>query len=184
MTKTVGGNAGETSREFSFTVTLTDRADFNGTYDDMTFTGGVATFTLKHGETANATGLPAGAAYTVVETAVDGYTTTKTGDTGTIPAGSTAEAHFNNTKNINNSINEYVTVSVEKAWQDEEGNALTDENIPESATFVLKRNMTYQRPAASGEGTGDSHPISLSFDFAGKASANTTVTAKMEMWSA
>ena len=53
-------------KEFHFTVTLGDKT-LSGTYGDMEFTGGVATFTLKHGESATATGLPAGITYTVTE---------------------------------------------------------------------------------------------------------------------
>ena len=36
-------------------------------FGDMDFTDGVATFTLKHGQSATATGLPAGIGYTVEE---------------------------------------------------------------------------------------------------------------------
>ncbi len=99
VTKTVTGDAGDTTKEFHFTVTLSDTT-VNGTYDDMTFTNGVATFPLKDGETATATGLPAGVEYTVTETEAnaDGYTTTSEGATGTIPTGGTAEAEFTNSK--------------------------------------------------------------------------------------
>ena len=96
--KTVTGTAGDTSKEWHFTVTLSDRT-ITGTYGGMTFTNGVATFTLKHGESKTATGLPAGITYTVTETDAntDGYTTTWTGETsGTIKAGSTAEVECTN----------------------------------------------------------------------------------------
>ena len=47
VSKTVAGNAGETDKEFHFTVTLGDTT-VGGEYGGMTFTGGKATFTLKH----------------------------------------------------------------------------------------------------------------------------------------
>ena len=79
VTKKVTGTAGDTEKEFNFTVTLSDTS-INGTYGDMTFEDGVATFTLKHGESKTATGLPADVTYTVTETEAnaDGYTTTET----------------------------------------------------------------------------------------------------------
>ncbi len=98
VSKTVRGNAGDTAKEFTFTVTLSDKT-ISGAYGDMTFTNGVSTFKLKHGERKTATGLPTGITYTVTETDNEGYTVTKTGDTGTISDGVTAEAAFTNTKN-------------------------------------------------------------------------------------
>ena len=52
----------------------------NGNYGDMEFVDNVATFTLKHGESKSAAGLPEGTAYTVEESGNEGYTVTKTGD--------------------------------------------------------------------------------------------------------
>ena len=101
VSKTVSGNAGDTEREWAFTVWLDDTS-INGTYGDMTFVGGMATFLLRHGESATATGLPAGVSYRVTETGAnqDGYNTTKQGDTGVIPEGGTATATFDNAKTI------------------------------------------------------------------------------------
>ncbi|CAN3999279.1 DUF5668 domain-containing protein, partial [Dysosmobacter welbionis] len=61
-----------------------DKKDLNGKYGDMSFTGGVATFTLKHGQSKTANGLPAGVSYTVEESDNSGYTVTKTNATGPI----------------------------------------------------------------------------------------------------
>ena len=99
VTKTVDGNAGSTTKEFSFTVTLKDTS-ISGTYGDMTFVNGVATFTLTDGSSKTATGLPNGVGYTVVEAdySADGYVTTKSGDTGTIVDDKTATAAFTNTR--------------------------------------------------------------------------------------
>lgn len=99
VTKTVAGNAGETDREWKFTVTLDDTG-ISGIYGDMSFTGGVATFTLKHNQTMTAKDLPAGISYTVTEDKADGYTTQATGASGQILAEGTATAAFTNMKSI------------------------------------------------------------------------------------
>ena len=86
VSKTVESeNAVDTAKEFAFTVTLSDTT-INGTYGEMTFTNGVAEFTLKADESRTAEGLPTDITYTVEEEEVSaGYTNTgKTGDTGTI----------------------------------------------------------------------------------------------------
>lgn len=99
VSKTVAGSAGETNRDFHFTVTL-NTTTVSGTFGDMTFTNGVASFTLKHGESRTVTGLPVGITYAVTETEANqnGYSTTAAGDTGTITNGVTATAAFTNTK--------------------------------------------------------------------------------------
>lgn len=97
VTKTVSGSRGDQNKEFTFTVTL-DKKDLNGKYGDMNFTDGVATFTLKHGQSKTANGLPAGVSYTVEESDNSGYTVTKTNATGTVQTGSTATAAFENYK--------------------------------------------------------------------------------------
>ena len=106
--KEVTGSDGQKNREFHFTVTLSGTSvtgiqaeTINGAYGDMTFTNGVAEFTLKHGEQKLAEDLPAGLTYTVVETDANTnrYRTTYTGETGTIPAGDTAVTHVENRRN-------------------------------------------------------------------------------------
>lgn len=98
--KEVTGSDGQRNRDFTFTVTLDD-ATIQGTYGDMTFENGVATFTLRHGQSATAEDLPAGIGYTVVEREANTnrYRTTYMGETGTIPAGDTAVAHVENRRN-------------------------------------------------------------------------------------
>jgi hypothetical protein len=91
--------AADAAKDFEFTVTLDD-TKVNGIFGDMLFTDGVATVTLKGGESAVATGLPTGISYTVTEAedAVN-FTTQPLGDTGTIDdstAGCTAA--FTNTR--------------------------------------------------------------------------------------
>ena len=98
--KTVAGDGGDTNKEFHFTVTLSDTS-INGQFGDMEFHNGVASFTLKHGESKTAVGLLSGTAYTVTETQAnqDGYVTACEGEVGTIVQAQTAEAKFTNTKN-------------------------------------------------------------------------------------
>ena len=99
VSKKVAGNGGDTSKAFSFTVMLSDTS-VNGTFGDMVFKNGVATFTLKHNESKTATGLPNGITYTVTESGNEGYVTTSTGDKGTLSSSSAAVAAFVNTRNI------------------------------------------------------------------------------------
>ena len=100
VTKTVKGNAPGADEKFSFTVTLSDTT-INGTRGDMTFTNGVATLTLRDGESKKATGLPNGIPYEVTEKsyANDGYVTTKTGEKGSIVGNGEQTAAFTNTRN-------------------------------------------------------------------------------------
>ena len=99
VSKTVEGTGGDKEKEFTFTVTLNDKY-ITGTYGDMIFKDGVATFTLKHGESVKAVGLPEGIEYTVSESGAEGYTVTADGETGAIVAGETAEAVFVNHMDI------------------------------------------------------------------------------------
>lgn len=97
VSKTVSGSGASKDKLFTFTVTLDDKT-LNGDYGDVTFKDGVAIFTLKHGESKKATGLPADITYSVVESDNSGYTVTATDDTGTIAADQTATAAFTNYK--------------------------------------------------------------------------------------
>ena len=101
VTKEVAGTHGDKDKEFHFTVTLDDKT-ISGKFGDMDFTDGVATFTLKHGQSATATGLPAGIGYTVKETEANqnGYVTTSTADKGTVPENGNVEIKFINHKEV------------------------------------------------------------------------------------
>ena len=79
-------------------VELDDKS-INNTYGGMTFNNGKAEFTLKHGKTKTATGLPTGITYTVEEETEDGFITTSSGVTGKIATGKKTAA-FTNTKDI------------------------------------------------------------------------------------
>ncbi len=69
VSKTVAGETGSTA-SFAFTVTLGDTS-ITGTYGDMTFDAGVASFSLQDGKSATASNLPPGTTYTVTETLTD-----------------------------------------------------------------------------------------------------------------
>lgn len=99
--KTVSGGGADYNKAFTFTVKLEESGDtHNGevTYGGVTFTNGVATFTLKHNQEKKITEIPAGMTYTVTESDNAGYTVTMSGNTGTIKAGETSTAAFNNYK--------------------------------------------------------------------------------------
>lgn len=87
--------------DFVFTVTLSDTT-IDGNYGEMTFNNGVATFALT-GQTSNnsnsrtATGLPTTVEYTVTQMVNNDFSTTKTGDEGTIST-TASEAAFKNIK--------------------------------------------------------------------------------------
>lgn len=138
VSKTVAGNAGDQQKAFNFTVRLSDTS-INGTFGDMIFTNGVATFTLKHGESKTATGLPAGITYTVAEDdySDDGYVTTKTGDMGTIAKDGTSTAVFTNTKDVTpiDPDPDDSSLTVKKEWILDDGGKATD-----SVTVVLLRD--------------------------------------------
>lgn len=112
VTKTVTGNLGDKDKYFEFKVKLEGEAGKNTptsfdvdstsyTENPATIALGVETsFYLKHGETLSISNIPYGVSYSVTETAVEGYTTTKTGDSGTIDNAEKTAA-FTNDKTTN-----------------------------------------------------------------------------------
>ena len=101
VTKRVSGTAGDTGRRFRFTLTLSDTS-INGTYGEMEFVNGVAEIRLRHGESATASGLPAGIGYRISEEDVseNGYTTWAENASGEIVLDGTANAVFHNHRNL------------------------------------------------------------------------------------
>lgn len=158
--KIVQGNRGETDREFTFTVTLAGesttgaKADsVSGTFGGMTFENGVATFMLKHGESITASGLPAGLTYSVEETDANenGYTTSNSGNTGTIPSGDTAKVYFTNTKHEGEALT--TSVSVQKVWKIDNGGTQ-----PESVKVQLEKDgQPYGNPVTLSDKNGWKH---------------------------
>ena len=109
------------NKEFIFTVRLYANADktseLAGSYkiDGSTNTiksGG--TVRLKDGESLTILDLPIGAYYEVVETEAAGFTTTKTGDTGTIAEDITSTAAFTNTYSVSGKVK----IEVKKDFND------------------------------------------------------------------
>ena len=108
ISKTVAGNAGDTSKKFDFRLTLNGAADIPYAYTgdgvpDGTIKSG-DNVSLAHGQSITITGLPAGTTYTVTESDYSdgGYTTTSTGATGSIVTDTTQTASFTNTRNVSN----------------------------------------------------------------------------------
>ncbi|MDE7430931.1 MAG: hypothetical protein K2N34_03315, partial [Lachnospiraceae bacterium] len=100
VTKKVEGEGGDTAKDFRFTVTLGELSDgrkVTGEYGEMTFTEGVAEFTLHDGESRMAEGLPVGINYTVTEEETQGYRTDSANEEGIILAETTIKAEFTNT---------------------------------------------------------------------------------------
>lgn len=97
---TVSGSGASREKAFGFTVTLegSDADSVNGRYGDMEFQKGTASFSLKHGQSKKAEGLPSGVSYTVTEDGYTGYTVSSLGAQGSIPEDSMATAVFDNYK--------------------------------------------------------------------------------------
>ncbi len=157
VAKVVLGKETDSNEKFNFTVTLSDTS-VNGTYGEMTFTNGVAKFTLTNGERKTASNLTAGITYTVTEEEANknDYTTSSSNASGTIPTDDTIIAIFNN--KYNNPVGNLIVakkVKGENADTNKEFNfkvTLSDTSISGSytdmyftngvATFKLKHNET------------------------------------------
>jgi len=146
VSKTVTGDLGDKTKDFTFKVTLAESVS-DGTYGDLTFTDGVATFTLKHGESKTATGLPAGVHYKVEESDNVGYTVTYTGETGTIKANETATAAFTNDKS-----SDYTSVKVKKVWKLDDGGKAAD-----SVKVALLKNGVVDKTVTLNEANNWTH---------------------------
>ena len=96
--KNLQGEDGDPERAFEITVTLSDTT-INGTYGEMKFADGVATFSIKADEKKTAKGLPAKIGYTVEESADQLYTLASSDNlNGTIAEGTEKAAHLVNKK--------------------------------------------------------------------------------------
>lgn len=167
VSKLLDGEGTDPDKEFDFTVQLSDyvveeetivsAGSVDGDFgritkadestgnpialSTVTFTDGKAEFKLKGGETFTATGLPAHMPYTVTEANYfdDGYVTTSTGSTGSIPAGTEhAVATFTNRRDAGNLT---VQKIVEGQWID--GPTNEAQNIEFSFKVVLSGEGTY-----------------------------------------
>lgn len=148
VAKTVAGNNGDTSKAFNFTVTLSDTG-INGTFGDLTFANGVATFVLKHGESKTAVDLPAGITYTVTEAEADkdGYTTTSVNASGSIIKGDTAAAAFTNTRNSSSS---HHSTRFTLHYESNGGTAYKDERYSSGTKVTLDKTPTRESYTFTG----------------------------------
>ena len=148
VAKTVAGNNGDTSKAFNFTVTLGDTG-INGTFGEMTFADGVATFVLKHGESKTASGLPAGITYTVTEAEADkdGYTTTSVNASGSIIKDDTAAVTFTNTRNSSSS---HHSTRYTLHYESNGGTAYKDERYSSGTKVTLDKTPTRESYTFTG----------------------------------
>ena len=148
VAKTVAGNNGDTSKAFNFTVTLGDTG-INGTFGDMTFADGVATFVLKHGESKTAVDLPAGITYTVTEAEADkdGYTTTSVNASGSIIKDDTAAVTFTNTRNSSSS---HHSTRYTLHYESNGGTAYKDERYSSGTKVTLDKTPTRESYTFAG----------------------------------
>lgn len=180
ISKTVQAAAGftkPTGNKFTFTVTLTESASsatpLTGSYTytvksaegKEVSTGTIAnggTITLQDGYTATIEGLPAGAGYSVTETASTGFTPDQATKTGTIVADQEATASFTNTYSP---VSAVVELSGNKTLT---GQGVTLENSP--VTFTVyeydTKTQTKGKTAATGSlGELSADKMSAAIDF-------------------
>mgnify|MGYP002623041621 CR=1 FL=1 len=153
ISKTVDGATTNYPRSFDFTVRFYDKQGgteltgkkFSYTGDKTGEIESGGTISLADGESVTIEGLPEGAYYEVTEAAAAGYTTTKTGNIGTIVKDDIVEAAFTNTY----SLTGHVKIEAKKQFNNwpygdtftfnltGEGKDLTDtiENANDSAVF-------------------------------------------------
>ena len=102
VSKTITGNAANMTKAFTFTVIAKNADDQpipDGSYGEMIFTDGIATFTLSNGESKTAEDLPDGTVVNVSENP-DEYIFIREGDQdGPIPAGVTKYISYTNSLN-------------------------------------------------------------------------------------
>ena len=87
----------------------------------MEFTDGMAMLRLRDGESATASGLPAGVGYTVKEQFTPGYSTSAEGDEGVIEKDKTAQASFINIRRQVIVPDDDVSITVRKVWVLDDG---------------------------------------------------------------
>ena len=181
VNKTVGGNEGDKTKAFNFTVTLNNET-ISGVYGEMTFTNGVATFTLKHGESKTAIGLPVGVGYTVTEAEAnqDGYTTVSTGAVGTIVDDEIAKVVFTNSKDKPNKPNKpNEPDKPDKPDKPNKPNEPDDPDKPDPKDPVEKapeqpKKQDTVKPPKKTPNTGDARAVGLCTALAGISLAGLT----------
>lgn len=86
----VTGPDADKDKAFQYTLSLPDKPLVHGVHGDLKFVGGVATFSLKHGDSLTASNLPAGAAFEIVESGYDHYIVRVNGVVGDSSKGAVA----------------------------------------------------------------------------------------------
>lgn len=147
----VTGEGADTSQEFNVTIELFDGDERND----------VIRMRLKGGESLTINGITAGSTYKVTATAVDHYTTTSTGATGTIVAGGTSIAEFTNTY-----------VSNEFSFTIEKTVAQTGDIAPGETTFHFVVATTWNNP------TSDQILARPTITLTGTGTGSTSVTVR------
>ena len=166
ITKTVEGNGGDKTKAWTFTITLTPKptVTLNAHYDyeitgvepsrgqvDVDPDTGAVTIgggkvALKDGQTITIKGLPVETSYTVTEDEanIGGYTTTSSGDEGSITRETTAQATFTNARYIGDlKISKTVAGSggdQNKAWKFTI--TLKNGEAPVSGTYAYEGDVT------------------------------------------
>ena len=111
VSKEVSGDEELKNKEFTFTVTLDYK--ITGKFGDMEFVDGIATFTLKDGESLTALDLIPDIEYTVEERDENGFLVSyKTGNTGSIVGGEESAVEVLNTQTV--------SVKGHKTWDDKD----------------------------------------------------------------
>lgn len=110
VNKKVIGNDKDKEKEFEVVVTLSDD-NINGTYGEMTFKNGVATFTVRDGDIVSATGLPENIEYTVTEKESSDYITEYKNAKGKIVIDQLMTAEITNTS-VRNPNTGYINIDI------------------------------------------------------------------------
>lgn len=139
----------------NYTAAVVENGESTPVENGITFTDGKATYSLHDGQHLIIYGLNNGASYTVTETGQQGYTTTMTGDTGTIAANETQDADFTNTYSVtpvtvkgSSNLTGHKAING-RAWEDNESyafviEALNGGPLPDETTVMVN--------GADGEG--------------------------------
>ena len=100
VSNTIKGSQSAQQQTFSYTVELRGEGSskVTGTYGDLEFENGTASFTLTAGQTKHALGLPAGLSYVVTQEPVDGFASNQKAFEGVLTANGSFAADFVNTQ--------------------------------------------------------------------------------------
>lgn len=155
VSNTVSGEGASKTKEFDFTVTLDD-ASINGTYGEMDFVDGVASFKLKDGESKSAEGLPPDINYVVEESDNEGYVVTSENETGTIKGNEMISIPFHNYKDVLETTEE--PTEPEESETPEEPETSEETETPEVPEDTQEPE-TSDKPAEISEPESSDKPI-------------------------